>query len=147
MLECFRLRLYWQGILHDWHKFLPTEFIPYARYFYGKNSTGISKGRDKTGYYKPTDTGDPAFEMAWLHHIKLAKHHWQYWVIPENPNDKILEIPDKYVQEMVCDWRGAGKAQHTLDNNKFAWFEANVNKMKLHPNTIKKIIQTLEQLK
>jgi hypothetical protein len=40
MLACFREGLYWQGLIHDWSKFLPGEFLPYARYFYSKVSVG-----------------------------------------------------------------------------------------------------------
>lgn len=147
-LECSRLNLYRRGIFHDMSKFLFSEFIAYANYFYGKNSSkGIRRGRDKTGYYKPTDTGHRAFERAWFHHFRNNSHHWQYWVIPEVPEDKILEMPYREVQEMICDWRGAGRAQGTLDNNKFDWFKANRNKMKLHLNTVLKISVILEELK
>jgi len=67
-LECFREGLYWQGLTHDLSKFLPSEFIPYANYFYGKGK--VKKVRDETGYYKPTDTGDKEFDFAWLLHQK-----------------------------------------------------------------------------
>lgn len=40
MLACFREGLYWQGLIHDWSKFLPGEFFPYAWYFYSKVSIG-----------------------------------------------------------------------------------------------------------
>ena len=35
MIECFKVGLYWRGLVHDMSKFRPSEFIPYARYFYG----------------------------------------------------------------------------------------------------------------
>jgi len=34
-IECFKMGVYWRGITHDLSKFLPSEFIPYAKYFYG----------------------------------------------------------------------------------------------------------------
>lgn len=49
-IECFKRGLFWQGIIHDWHKFTFKEFIPYANHFFKKN---IVRDRDKTGYYKP----------------------------------------------------------------------------------------------
>jgi len=53
--EACKLGIPWLGLIHDWHKFLPDEFFPYARYFY--NPDGSKKQvRDKTGYYKPDDT-------------------------------------------------------------------------------------------
>jgi hypothetical protein len=128
MYYCFRDGLIWRGITHDWHKFLPSEYIPYAKFFYGK------KIRDKTGYYKPTDTGDFAFDFAWLLHQKRADHHWQWWVLPEDGGGvKVLAMSDHARREMICDWRGAGKAQGTPDTLK--WWMANNHKMQLHPNT------------
>jgi len=34
-LECRKLGIPWRGLVHDWTKFLPDEFRPYARWFYG----------------------------------------------------------------------------------------------------------------
>lgn len=129
---CLRFRLVWLGIIHDWSKLLPDEFIPYARHFYGKS--GIKEGRDESGYYKPTDTGDLDFDFAWLLHQKRNKHHWQWWVLPEEGNgSKILEIPHPYRLEMVCDWTGAGKAQGTKGSQ--FWYERNKHKLQLHEAT------------
>ncbi len=52
MLACFREGLYWQGLIHDWSKFLPGEFLPYAWYFYGKIQPGetIYVECDNTGF-------------------------------------------------------------------------------------------------
>ena len=36
--------------------------------------------------------------------------------------------------EMLCDWRGAGKAQGYGDNTD-KWYQANKGKMQLHPET------------
>ena len=125
MIECWKFGLYWTGIVHDWSKFLPCEWFPYANYFYGPKFPG----RDETGYYKPTDTGDDAFDRAWLHHQKVNKHHWQWWVLPDEDGWKTLEMPRKYILEMIADWRGAGKAQGTPDT--LAWYRKNMHKMKL----------------
>ena len=32
-LECLKMGMPLVGLIHDWSKFLPDEFIPYARYF------------------------------------------------------------------------------------------------------------------
>lgn len=111
--ECCVQRLYWRGLVHDLSKFLPSEFIPYAKHFYGGEHEDISKGR-KDGYYKPTDTGDTAFDFAWLLHQKRNRHHWQCWVLPEDEGGmKILNMDGRCIDEMVCDWRSAGRAQHS----------------------------------
>ena len=36
---CLEYGLYWKAIIHDWSKFLPSEFIPYARNFFGPERT------------------------------------------------------------------------------------------------------------
>ena len=127
MLECFRVGLYWRGLIHDWSKFRPSEWRPYAEFFYG---TGAKPRRDSTGYYKPTDTGDAAFDFAWLLHQKRNKHHWQWWVLPEDEGGiKVLEMQEPYRTEMLCDWRGAGRSYGTPDTVK--WYIANKDKMRL----------------
>ena len=74
-VACCRLGVWWLGVVHDWSKLRPGEFIPYARHFYGPKR---KEWRDSTGYYKPTQTGDLAFDFAWLLHQKRNKHHWQW---------------------------------------------------------------------
>lgn len=139
LTECFKEKLYWQGIVHDVSKFRLDELIPYANFFNGD----VKVKRDKTGYYKPTDTGDLAFDFAWLLHQKRNKHHWQWWILPEDDGGtKILEMPKKFVLEMVCDWRGAGKAQNNPTSTK-DWYLANCNKMRLNPETKRKLYKIL----
>lgn len=142
-LACLEFGLIWRGIRHDWHKFLPSEWFPYVNFFYGKKSEPIQR-RDSTGYYKPTDTGDAAFDFAWLLHQKRADHHWQWWVLPEDDGGlKVLKMSDAAMKEMLCDWRGAGRAQgkpHT-----WQWYEVNKGKMQLHPETRAWIEQELKR--
>jgi hypothetical protein len=141
-IECFSIGLYWRGLIHDLSKFLPSEFIPYANYFYGEGHD-ISRGRNSTGYYKPTETGDLRFEFAWLLHQKRNKHHWQYWVIPKEAGFKVYEIPLIYRREMLCDWIGAGKAQGKFSpKNDYLfetrnWWTTNKDKMTFAPDTLK----------
>lgn len=130
-LACLQYGLIWRGIKHDWHKFLPSEWFPYVNFFYGKGGKPVQR-RDSTGYYKPTDTGDDAFDFAWLLHQKRADHHWQWWVLPEDDGGvKVLRMSDAAMKEMLCDWRGAGRAQGKP--NTWEWYEANKGKMQLHP--------------
>ena len=39
-LACFKQGLYWRGLTHDMSKFLPTEWTPYAEFFYDKRNRG-----------------------------------------------------------------------------------------------------------
>ena len=94
LLECCRLGITWLGIWHDWSKLRVSEFIPYARRFYGD-----------------TDDDDLAFDYGWLLHQKRNKHHWQYWVLQCDGGTKVLPVPSKYQREMLADWIGASRAQ------------------------------------
>ena len=106
MLECFKEGLIWRGLMHDLDKFMPYSFFPYARQFMGN----IMTGRDKTGYYSPVKTGNQEFILAWFRHQKINKHHWQYWVDGIDGELIPLEMPDKYIKEMICDIKGASRA-------------------------------------
>lgn len=120
------------GLLHDISKFCPDEWFAYANFFYRKTKNVV---RDSSGYYKPIDTGDANFDFAWLLHQKRNKHHWQWWVLPEdNGGVKVLPMPDKYRREMLADWNGAGKAQG-FGNNTLLWYSKNKDKMQLHEET------------
>ena len=88
---CFKLGLYWQGIIHDLSKYSFTEFYNGAKYYQGYRSP-IDQERAIKGYSE-----------AWLHH-KRNKHHIVYWNDIGNP----VPIPKKYIKEMVCDRIAAG---------------------------------------
>lgn len=111
--ECFKLGLYWQGIIHDWHKFLPSEFFPYCEFFYGKfkfepSWLGYSYNQQEQDYQETTKK---KFDIAWLLHQHRAKHHFQHWILRlDSGETKALEMPEKYIKEMYCDWKGPGIA-------------------------------------
>ncbi len=94
---CCRLRLIWQGIIHDLSKFSPTEFWESVKYYNGTRSP-IIVCKEENGYSK-----------AWLHHKGRNKHHAEYWY-DANTKDQTLIMPFKYACEMVCDQLAAGKA-------------------------------------
>jgi hypothetical protein len=54
----------WQLLVHDWSKFLPSEWFPYVDYFYGERPRSTDR-----------------FNQAWLSHQRRNPHHWQYWVL------------------------------------------------------------------
>lgn len=137
-IECCKLGIPLRGLWHDWSKFLPWEWFPYAEYFYGEETPK----KPKTGYFHKMGRDDQ-FDFAWLLHQKRNKHHWQWWTLPEDCGKvKILPMPDVYRKEMLADWRGAGKAQGYGDNTS-VWYEANKDKMQLHPETRKWIEKQL----
>lgn len=128
----------WQLVVHDLSKFGPSELPHYGRQFFG-------------------DRGDPlGFAMAWNHHQKANKHHWEYWV-PETshgrsgfPDREPLPMPERYAREMVADWLGAARAYEGSWPKSLAewkWMRDNYeSKVRLHPQTRAFVDQLLREL-
>jgi len=97
--ECIKLGVpLWRAIIHDWDKFLPDEWLPYARCFYTP---------DGGKQYQES----PAFARAWLLHQRRNPHHYQFWLLTwDRGTTEPLPMPDVYRREMLADWRGAGRA-------------------------------------
>lgn len=123
-VECCKVGMPIRGMIHDWQKFLPAEWLPYADYYYGGDAPTVRIG------------GAPApYSYAWLHHLHFGPHHWQYWILRnDDGTTAALDMPLKYRKEMLCDWRGAGKAIHGVDRTQ-AWYVENRPTMMLHENT------------
>lgn len=69
-------------------KFFPSEAKRYMKY-----------------YSLNDDTVKVQFDLARNYHQKRNKHHWQYWVlIMDSGEVKALDMPEKYIKEMLCDW-------------------------------------------
>lgn len=135
-IECAACGILWQGIIHDFSKFGPTEFVSSAKHFQG-NRSPIEAEKDAVGYSK-----------AWLHHKGRNKHHWEYWTDFSESGDIIAnEIPYKYVVEMVCDWIGAGKA-YSKDKwtqaDPINYFNSHRQGRYFHPKTEKLLIEFQE---
>lgn len=135
-LECLSYGIIWRGITHDLSKFRPDEFIPYARYFYGEYPDWNDiKRRSSTWSYKFTKQGiEQAFDIAWLKHQHRNPHHWQYWILREDSgNTKMMDIPLSFINEMVADWKGAGRAIKRTNNpdEVIGWYLDNYNKIQL----------------
>jgi hypothetical protein len=122
MLACFKRGLYWQGLVHDWSKFLPDEFFPYANFFYGEGSATRSQ---------PTRARQ-AFDVAWLKHQHRNPHHYQHWILREDSGETfLLRIPEKYILEMLSDWEGAGRAITGESGGTADWYKKNRSKILL----------------
>lgn len=125
----------WQLLVHDWSKFLPDEWVPYAEWFYGNNGGSwhpMLKSEDQlkkiAAEWKQHD-----FEQAFLLHLHRNPHHHQYWVLPAygKKPERAFQIPEKYVKEMLADWDGAGRAINGVYDTP-AWYEKNKDNMVLH---------------
>lgn len=139
-VECWKSGIPLQGIVHDLSKFLPSEWFPYAEYFYGDWRKG-NTDRQATA----PEAIQLAFEVAWNYHQKRNKHHWQYWVrLGDDGTTLALEIPIKYSKEMVADWRGAGKAITGRDDT-FDWYCKNQLKINMHWHTRYRVVSELQR--
>jgi len=123
-IECLKTSQPIHAIFHDLSKFLPSEFIPYARFF---------EAKDRTKEYKKSDEDDPNFQAGWCLHQKRNRHHWNYWVSITRKNEIIpIPMPLRYVRQMIADWDGMSRkfGGSTID-----YFRKNQNDMMLHEQT------------
>lgn len=113
-------------LLHDLSKFSPLEFIGYARYFNGERTEEIER----------------LFDYAWLHHIHKNPHHWQHWILRYDAGNTItLEMPEKYVNEMLADWASF----NYVGGNIWNWYEKSQLHIWLHPATRELVESKLAQ--
>ena len=114
--------LEWLIAHHDYSKESQEEYTAYNNYFYGGNRS-FDVVRD--------------FNYAWLHHIHQNPHHWQHWVlINDNPENGIvgLDMPAKYIIEMICDWWSFSWMTGNLFEI-FNWYEKHKDYMILSEET------------
>lgn len=133
-VECCKFGIPWRGLVHDLSKFRPREFIPYALFFFDED--GNKKANSPDSKYTAASNHD--FQIAWFEHQKINKHHWHYWTLPKEDGKggrelHAVEMPLKYVWEMISDWHGAGRAKGTGDA--LSWYKANRDNMVLHDIT------------
>jgi len=125
-IECCKMGIIWQGVMHDLSKFRPSEFIASAKYWTGKGSP-VEAERDAIGY-----------SLAWRYHKGRNRHHWQWWIDPDgwDKDGRVVlnpaPMPMKYIKEMVCDMRGAAKAYGSCEK---AYYIKNQREWVLHPDT------------
>ena len=119
---------------HDQSKSEPDEYDAYDAYFYGGNRS-----------YEVVDN----FKLAWLKHIHRNPHHWQYWVLINDDPDEgmvILDMPDNYIIEMICDWWAFSWAKGDLYEI-FNWYDKHKDYMKLSHKTRDRVEYILNIMK
>ena len=119
---------------HDKSKFTSYEYDPYDEYFYCDRKTMEIQSN---------------FNYAWLHHIHNNKHHWQYWVlINDDPEEGTiaLDIPYKYVLEMIADWWSFSWKSGDLYKI-FDWYDSHKAHMILSKNTRETVEEILAEMK
>jgi hypothetical protein len=141
MKYCFRSGLYKQGLLHDLSKYSPTEFLVGAKYYQGDRSPNNAE-REAKGY-----------SMAWLHHKGRNKHHLEYWIdYSMNPKEGMigLEMPKRYLVEMVCDRIAASRTYRGdkyKDSDPWEYFAHSREHYMIHPKTEEELEFLLRMLK
>ena len=119
---CWKKGLYLHAFTHDLSKFMPDEFIPYARHFYGSypseavlNTVSCIKNKSKT---LTKEKVERRFNKAWELHYKRNKHHPEHWVGKNMKRNNI--------EQMICDLEAmslkfGGSAQAYYLNNYNKW--------------------------
>jgi len=117
LIECWKDGLFWHGITHDLSKFLPSEFIPYARWFYGEYGKKFNGGFMYE--WRKAEIIKENFNFAVSLHYRRNKHHWNHWMEYSQGSDPIYcpelsrfpkPMPIKYIRQMICDWKGMAKS-------------------------------------
>ena len=123
---CFKCGLIRQGLTHDLSKLSAAEFWRGVKYYQG-NRSPQTRERELFGYY-----------AAWLHHKGRNKHHYEYWTDFADGKRVYVEMPAKYLAEMVCDRIAAGKTykgKEYTDANPLAYFENQTDKTAMNEKT------------
>ena len=134
---CFRAGLYKQGIMHDWSKYSPVEFINSVRNFQG--------GKKSPNFGEKATKG---YSSSWLHHKGRNRHHFEYWIdFTLNPDEGLqgMPMPTRYVLEMFCDRIAARKNYNRKDYDDsfpLAYYEKNKSHYILHKDT-KELLERL----
>lgn len=136
MKGCFHVGLFWQGIIHDYSKFFPTEFLIGVRYFQGNRSPNAAE-REEFGYSK-----------AWMHHKGRNKHHYEYWMdVDKNKSGyAAVDMPTKYFVEMIMDRIAACKTyrgKNYTDDAALEYLHMGSDKYIMNPKTYRRLEHVL----
>ncbi len=136
---CFKVGLYRQGIMHDWSKYTPTEFLVGCEYYQGTKSPNSAE-RQERGY-----------SSSWLHHKGRNKHHLEYWIDYSGENGYMtgMRMPVNYVVEMFIDRISAAKNYQKelyTDKSPLAYYEKGKDRYILHDDTRKLLEKLLRML-
>lgn len=137
---CFRVGLYWQGLIHDLSKYAPAEFWNGARYYQGTRSPNTAE-RENKGYSE-----------AWIHHKGRNPHHYEYWtdMSLQTRNYESIPMPRRYLVEMVMDRRAACMVYQGKDyapGSALTYFEKSREKELMHPQTKQELSYLLTMLR
>lgn len=132
--NCFKVGLFFRGLVHDLSKFEPLEFNRSVKYVCGNKSQTVKEREYNEGYSLITVT-----------HTHKNKHHWQYWVDYDKDFIIIKKMPFKYALEFVLDMMAASKTYNKKNysiERVIDFFETRKSHYLLHPMT-KKFVSSI----
>jgi len=127
--HCCKAGIPVQGLLHDLSKYHPVEFLNGVKYYQGgTRSPNVGERKDR------------GYSEAWLHHKGRNRHHFEYWFDNSTSVFEMVpvEMPLKYVWEMMCDRMAASKVYKGdayTDRVPLQYFELFHYDHLMHPNT------------
>lgn len=131
---CFEQGLYWQGLTHDLSKYSPVEFWNGVKYFTGTASPHVGERAEK------------GHSDAWIHHHNHNKHHAEYWHDIVDGKSACVEIPHKYLVEMVADRVAASKTylkDTYVPEAPLNYYLTHMEENEYHPKTREKLVDML----
>ena len=139
MKHCFKVGLYWQGLVHDMSKYSWAEFSVGCKYYQGTRSPNNAE-REIKGY-----------SSAWLHHKGRNKHHYEYWIdySLKKPGLAGMKMPKKYVVEMFMDRVAASKnylKDQYRDDSALQYYLSGLEHQVMHDDTRKLLEEMLYML-
>lgn len=140
MENCFRLGLYRQGLMHDLSKYAPTELFQGFKHYQGIKSPNFGERKEK------------GYSEAWMHHKGRNRHHIEYWndySLEHSDGMYPVEMPIRYVCEMMCDRISASKTynkENYNDSKPLEYYMTSPEHHVIHPNTERLLLKLLKML-
>lgn len=113
-------------IVHDMTKWSKIQYEPYDQKWYKNNKT-------------------PDYDLAVLDHYHREPHHWNYWVKFDEDEMTPLDIPDRFINEMIADWASfsynSGKPEEIIH-----WYNDHKKNILLSDKTKKKVEELIPKV-
>ena len=145
MKHCFAVGLYYQGVMHDMSKYMPSEFVAGCRYYQDGKRSPNNGEREAKGY-----------SYAWLHHKGRNRHHFEFWTdysldpVKTKANSLTpVKMPRKYVAEMLMDRIAASKIYLKEDytiHEPLKYFQKGKGHYVMHAQTARELERMLKIL-
>lgn len=134
---CCKLGIPWQGVTHDLSKFSWAEFSESVKYYKDGVSPVVVEKQEK------------GYSSAWQHHKGRNPHHYEYWTDNYDSGTTCIEMPFKYVLELVADYLAAGKTYHGKNftiKQELEWWNNCKDRLKMHNNTKELVTRLFEHI-